>query len=39
MDYVKRYLERFSDLELAREQRLPYLNSANVDSMYLLKRK
>jgi pseudaminic acid biosynthesis-associated methylase len=39
MDYVKRYLDRFGDLELVREQRLPYLNSANVDSMYLLKRK
>jgi pseudaminic acid biosynthesis-associated methylase len=39
MDYVKRYLDRFGDLELVREQRLPYLNSANVDTMYLLKRK
>ena len=39
MDYVKRYLNRFGDLELVREQRLPYLNSSNVDTMYLLKRK
>jgi len=39
MDYVKCYLDRFSDLELVREQRLPYLNSSNVDTMYLLKRK
>jgi len=39
MDYVKRYLDRFDDLELVREQRLPYLNSSNVDTMYLLKRK
>jgi pseudaminic acid biosynthesis-associated methylase len=39
MDYVKRYLDRFGDLELIREQRLPYLNSSNVDTMYLLKRK
>jgi pseudaminic acid biosynthesis-associated methylase len=39
MDYVKRYLDRFADLELAREQRLPYLNSSNVDTMYLLQRK
>jgi pseudaminic acid biosynthesis-associated methylase len=39
MDYVKRYLDRFADLELAREQRLPYLNSSNVDTMYLLRRK
>jgi len=39
MDYAKRYQDRFDDLELAREQRLPYLNSSNVDTMYLLKRK
>jgi pseudaminic acid biosynthesis-associated methylase len=39
MDYVKGYLDRFGDLELVREQRVPYLNSANVDTMYLLKRK
>jgi pseudaminic acid biosynthesis-associated methylase len=39
MDYVKGYLDRFCDLELTREQRLPYLNSSNVDTMYLLKRK
>ncbi len=39
MDYVKRYRDRFGDLELVRERRLPYLNSSNVDTMYLLKRK
>jgi len=39
MDYAKFYLERFGDLELVREQRLPYLNSSNVDTMYLLKRR
>lgn len=39
MDYGKRYLDGFGDLELAREQRLPYLNGSNVDTMYLLKRK
>jgi pseudaminic acid biosynthesis-associated methylase len=39
MDYAKSFLDRFDDLELAREQRLPYLNSSNVDTMYLLKRK
>jgi pseudaminic acid biosynthesis-associated methylase len=39
MDYVKRYLDRFGDLELAREKRLPYLNSSNIDTVYLLKRK
>jgi pseudaminic acid biosynthesis-associated methylase len=39
MDYVNRYLDRFGDLELVREQRLPYLDSSNVDTIYLLKRK
>lgn len=39
MDYGKRYLDRFGDLTLVHEQRLPYLNSTNVDTMYLLKRK
>ena len=39
MDYANRYLDRFADLELVREQRVPYLNSSNVDTMYLLKRK
>ncbi len=39
MDYAKRYLDRFSDLELLKEQRLPYLQTSNVDTMYLLKRK
>lgn len=39
MDYARRYLERFSDLELVREQRLPYLESANVDTVFLLKKK
>jgi pseudaminic acid biosynthesis-associated methylase len=39
MDYAQGYLDRFGDLDLIREQRLPYLNSANVDTMYLMKRK
>ena len=39
MDFAKCYLDRFSDLELLSEQRVPYLNSSNVDAMYLLKRK
>src|SRR5581483_7598980 len=37
-DYAARYLGQFSDLELVRERHLPYLNDANVDSMFLLKR-
>jgi pseudaminic acid biosynthesis-associated methylase len=38
-DYAKLYLDRFQDLELAREQRLPYLHNENVDSMFLLRKK
>jgi pseudaminic acid biosynthesis-associated methylase len=38
-DYPKLYLDRFKDLELVREQRLPYLHSENVDSMFLLRKK
>lgn len=39
MDHARRYLERFHDLELIREQRIPYLQNENVDSVFLLKRK
>jgi pseudaminic acid biosynthesis-associated methylase len=39
MDYVRRYLERFEDLELVREQRIPYLENANVDTVFLLKKR
>ncbi len=39
MDYGKLYLDRFADLTLDQEQRLPYFNSTNVDTMYLLRRK
>lgn len=39
MDFARRYLERFANLELVREQRLPYLENANVDSVFLLKKK
>jgi pseudaminic acid biosynthesis-associated methylase len=38
MDYARRYLERFPDLELVREQRLPYLESANIDTVFLLRK-
>jgi pseudaminic acid biosynthesis-associated methylase len=38
MDYARKFLARFDDLELVREQRLPYLNNPNVDSMFLLRR-
>jgi pseudaminic acid biosynthesis-associated methylase len=39
MDYAQKYLSRFNDLELAREQRIPYLEGANVDNVFLLKKK
>ena len=39
MDYARRYLDRFIDLELVREQRLPYLENANVDTVFLLRKK
>jgi pseudaminic acid biosynthesis-associated methylase len=39
MDFARAYLERFDDLELVREQRLPYLNSKNVDTVFLLEKK
>jgi pseudaminic acid biosynthesis-associated methylase len=38
MDYARQYLNRFADLELVREQRLPYLENDNVDSMFLLRK-
>jgi pseudaminic acid biosynthesis-associated methylase len=39
MDYARAYLERFPDLELAGEQRFPYLENANVDTVFLLRKK
>ncbi|HZQ68421.1 MAG TPA: pseudaminic acid biosynthesis-associated methylase [Terriglobales bacterium] len=39
MDYAREYLGRFPDLQLLMEQRLPYVNSENVDSMFLLEKK
>lgn len=39
MDYAQRYLERFKDLELLREQHVPYLGSSNVDTVFLLRKK
>lgn len=38
MDYARRFLQRFADLELVREQRLPYLQSGNEDNVFLLKK-
>lgn len=39
MDYARLYLDLFDDLDLVREERLPYLQDANVDSMFLLARR
>lgn len=39
MDYAKLYRELFDDLTLVREERLPYLNDTNVDSVFLLKKR
>jgi pseudaminic acid biosynthesis-associated methylase len=39
MDYAARYLERFEDLELIKEQHIPYLEGTNVDTVFLLKKK
>lgn len=38
MDYARRYLERHPDLELVREQRIPYLENSDVDTVFLLKK-
>ena len=39
MDFARQYMQRFPDLELVKEQRLPYLDNANVDAVFLLKKK
>ena len=39
MDFARCYLERFLDLELVKEQRLPYLENKNVDTVFLLRKK
>jgi pseudaminic acid biosynthesis-associated methylase len=39
MDFCRRYLERFQDLYLLCEQRLPYLENSNVDTMFLLGKR
>jgi pseudaminic acid biosynthesis-associated methylase len=39
MDYARRYLSRFADLELLQEQHVPYIDGPNVDTVFLLKKK
>jgi pseudaminic acid biosynthesis-associated methylase len=38
MDYARRYLEGFKDLELERERHLTYLENPNIDSVFLLRK-
>jgi pseudaminic acid biosynthesis-associated methylase len=38
MNYAQLYLSHFADLELVKQQRLPYLENENVDSMFLLRK-
>lgn len=39
MDYARRYLECFNDVELVREQHLSYLENQNVDTVFLLRKR
>lgn len=38
-DFARQYLERFNDLDLIKEERIKYLNSENMDSMFMLRKK
>jgi pseudaminic acid biosynthesis-associated methylase len=38
-DFARLYLDRFDDLDVVRVEQIPYLENANVDSMFLLARK
>ncbi len=37
-DFSQRYLKQFPDLQLLQEERLPYVNNPNTDTMFLLQR-
>jgi len=39
MEYARKYLTLFHDLELVKERRLQYLENDNVDTVFLLKRE
>jgi pseudaminic acid biosynthesis-associated methylase len=39
MDYARCYLQRFQDLELIREQHIPYVEGSNIDTVFLLRKK
>jgi pseudaminic acid biosynthesis-associated methylase len=38
MDYARKYLTLFPDLDLVKERRLQYLDNNNVDAVFLLKK-
>lgn len=38
-DFVKLYCETFDDLELIKEERIKYLDSDNIDTMFLLRKR
>jgi hypothetical protein len=38
MDYARKYLTLFDDLELVKERRFQYLENDNVDTVFLLKK-
>jgi pseudaminic acid biosynthesis-associated methylase len=38
-DYAHLYVEAFPDLEIAKEERLKYLQNENTDSMFLLRKR
>jgi len=38
-DFAEKYLERFDDLTLVKEERIKYLGNDNVDAMFLLKKE
>jgi pseudaminic acid biosynthesis-associated methylase len=38
MDYARRYAEIFPDLTLIKEERLPYLDNPNIDTIFLLRK-
>lgn len=39
MDYARKYLTLFHDLELVKERRFQYLENDNVDTVFLLKKR
>ncbi len=38
-DFAKLYLDRFEDCQLIQERKLPYVDSENIDAMFLLEKR